>query len=322
MAAGTINQIHGSGERSQVKILLSGIARSGTSWAAHVLGRAPDTHLVQEPDSRASDILGRVIMQRLSEYPALRPADRPRWYPTVWDLAFAGGWPWSQVEPARAAGRQLVKVPPTIRDYLVIGLAGSLARVRRPPQNVVVKSVHAMMTLEWLADRYGPRVVIMRRNPLNVVSSWMEHDFTVPNPPSYEDPVVLERYITPLGLALPGPNASRLTQTAWHVGLWTVALKTAADQNPDWIVESHDAFCVEPAASFHLLFKKLGLTWTSAAEEYLDEADRPGYNGVRAVRVTKDQPDQWRRRLGRSEADEIRAVLADFPLGEWAVPHD
>ena len=62
--------------------------------------------IVYEPDGHNSDVLGAVAAARLGEYPVLEAGDSSYWYRLIWDLAFAGGWPWDKVESARAAGRR------------------------------------------------------------------------------------------------------------------------------------------------------------------------------------------------------------------------
>ena len=176
-----------------MKVLVAGTARCGSTWAANVLGRAADTRIVYEPDGHNSDILGAVAASRLGEYPILEEGTPSYWYRLIWDLAFAGGWPWDKVELARAAGRRLVHIPPRVRDYLVAGLAEGTRTVRSRPRHVVVKSVNSIFSLDWIAERYAPRVVILRRNPLNIVSSWlvlgMWTEHAIGN-----DPLIRERY--------------------------------------------------------------------------------------------------------------------------------
>ena len=157
-------------------VLIAGTPRCGSTWLANVLGRTTDARTVYEPDGPFSDILGALVATRLGPFPVLRPEDESRWYQVVWDLAFSGGWPWDRVEAARSAGRQMVKIPPSVRDAVVAGLAMGTARVRRRPDHVIIKSVNSAFALEWITARYAPRVVVLRRNPLNVISSWLVLD--------------------------------------------------------------------------------------------------------------------------------------------------
>ena len=313
-----------------MKVLVAGTARCGSTWAANVLGRAADTRIVYEPDGHNSDILGAVAASRLGEYPILEEGTPSYWYRLIWDLAFAGGWPWDKVELARAAGRRLVHIPPRVRDYLVAGLAEGTRTVRSRPRHVVVKSVNSIFSLDWIAERYAPRVVILRRNPLNIVSSWlvlgMWTEHAIGN-----DPLIRERYWSSLGLNVPNGTSSPVRIAAWNVGLLTRALKAAADDHPEWIVASHDELCVDPVEKFQALTEQVGLTWSTEMEHYLLQSDDPGFtvhhgtshvhpNAVTATAEgsrREQQATQFARRLTPAQTSEALAVLNAFDLGDW-----
>src|SRR5205807_4766333 len=179
-----------------VRVLVAGTARSGSTWVANVLGHAAGTRHVYEPDGPQSDVLGAMAATRLGEFPVLRPDARSFWYRLVWDVGFAGGWPWDRVEGARAVGRTMVKVPPVMRDAMVISLAEAVHLVRRPPRHVVVKSVNSVFSLDWIVKRYAPTVVVLRRDPLNVVSSWVVLNMGTERRLS-DNPRVHEAYVQP-----------------------------------------------------------------------------------------------------------------------------
>ena len=92
-----------------MRILLTGTARCGSTWAANVLGRADGAKAVFEPDGPASDVLGAMVAARLGSHPALMPTQRSFWYRQLWDLAFVGGWPMARAEGVRAAGRRVIR---------------------------------------------------------------------------------------------------------------------------------------------------------------------------------------------------------------------
>ena len=138
------------------------------------------------------------------------------------------------------------------------------------------------------------------------------------DPPLESYASIQQRYLEPLGLPEPPPASDYMAKTAWQVGLLTTALKLEADAHPDWFVETHDIYCTDPKRYFGDLLNRLGLEWTDAVDQYLSDADQPGYNGVFPVRVTRDQPDAWRKRLSDDQADVVREILAGFPLGDWA----
>ncbi len=313
-----------------MRVLLTGTARCGSTWAANVLGRVDGGQTVFEPDGPASDVLGAMVAARLGSHPALLPDQRSFWYRQLWDLAFVGGWPMARAEGVRAAGRRVSRMPRTLRDGLVATLAMGTSRVRKRPRNVIVKSVNSTFSLDWIERRYAPTMVIMRRNPLNIVSSCtvlgLYTKRNIGDLPAVHSSVVAE-----LGMTTPAEDASAITRAAWNVGLLTTALKQAADRHPDWVIASHDDLCLDPLPKFEALVRRLGLRWTSAMEEYVTQSDDPNFTvfgGSQRVHPNaatsttgssrrSESTTQFARRLTPAQVAEARAVLAEFPLGDW-----
>ena len=313
-----------------MRIVVAGTARCGSTWAANVLGRAQNVRVVFEPDGPASDVLGAMNAQRLGGHVAIDEGERNFRFRVMWDLAFVGGWPMARRENVRAAGRRLVHMPPTMRDGLVMGLALATSRARSAPENVIVKTVNAAFALDWIADRYQPKVLVMRRNLLNIVSSCVvlglyTHRYIG------DLPRVRQRFVVPLGLGRPPDDASAVERAAWNVGLLTLALKRATDRHPDWIVVSHDELCRDPVAQFASVASGLGLSWSSEMEEYITRSDDPSFTvfggsqrvhpnaGTATTEGSRrlQQSTQYLRRMSGDEREQALAVLARFPLGDW-----
>jgi hypothetical protein len=178
-------------------------------------------------------------------------------------------------------------------------------------------------------------VVILRRNPINVVSSWVVLNMWTEHTIG-EHPLVRERYLRPLGLTPPNGQSSSVSVAAWNVGLLTRALRDAAERHPDWIVASHDDLCVDPVPRFKSLAQRIGLHWTPAMEDYLRKTDDPAFavhhgtprthpNAVTATTAASrraEQATQYRRRLSREQVTEAQSVLNGFDLGDWGAPED
>jgi hypothetical protein len=321
--------------QSSMRILIAGTHRCGSTWVANVLGSSPGIHNVFEPDSPYTDILGTVVRHRLGEYPALQPDEPSSWYEMVWDLAFAGGWPWSRSPSARRLGRGLSRSPAAFRDHGVAMLARALSAVEpQRRRNVIVKSANCGFSLEWIARRYRPRVVVQRRNPLNVVSSWMALNIEAD---PLDDPAVRQHWLTPFGLTPRTNFTSQVAGIAWTVGVLTLALKTTAERHPDWVVVSHDDLARDPYEGFTALFAQLGLPWTPRVKAYLEAADDPSFVVTGAnpkshpneqtaapggVSRRIQQASQYSRRLTPTQVAEARSVLDDLPLGAWGAPKE
>ena len=141
------------------------------------------------------------------------------------------------------------------------------------PQGVVVKSIYAQFAVEWLLRNYRPKVIVIQRHPLNVISSWLElgvHGFDL-----LSRPIMRERFLERLGIPPPARGASQTQLTATWVGLLSTALAEHVERHPEWLLVTHEELCEEPEASIYGVCTRLGLTWTDDVARFLAELEPP-----------------------------------------------
>ena len=300
------------------RALVVGVARSGTSWLGMALSRARDVRYYHEPDFIGADRdRGAPRTDGFGAYPLIEPGEDDNPFTPVWDMVFAGTFPFSvggERSPLRAAARAALRLPRWMRQPMTRRVAKISVRMPHRPRYTVVKTIHSAFSLDWLAGRYSPRVIAIQRHPLNVVSSWRQLHIAMFDLATR--PAIRERYLEPLGIRSPTTDASELTRIAWHVGLLTHVIGDAVVRHPRWHLVTHEDLCAQPESAFRGIFEHLGLEWGPAVETFLDANNRPG-EGLRPVRVTAEQPDRWRQRLSDAEVDEIHAVLGQFPRRGW-----
>lgn len=312
------------------RVLVAGIPRSGTTWVGRGLGLAEGSAYLHEPDNDLGHPFAMRAKRALGRFPLLAPDEAAPGYERLWREAFEGGRGGVRVRRLRnRAARAIGRTVPRTELQAALASPGS----RRPARvtamsllavpasagggrDVVAKSVHAPLALEWIDRRWRPAMVIVLRSPLNVLASLLELGLPDRDRRLDEREDVREQLVRPLGLRLPPPGASDVARAAWQVALLTVAVEDAASRNPDWIVAAHEDLCVDPRASFRELCDRTGLRWSEAVEAYVDESNRPG-TGFSTNRVSSAQPERWRQRLTVDQVDEIRAVLKGFPLARW-----
>jgi hypothetical protein len=181
-------------------------------------------------------------------------------------------------------------------------------------QRVLVKSVHAPLALEWLADEFEFDVLVLLRHPGNVLASWLALNLNEQFVRLEENPAVRSRFLNPWGVAAPGPDP--LERMIFSIGVLSTALEAVASRNPRWHIRTHEQLCSDPHQEFKKLYADLGLSWSEAVDGFLVGNDRPG-KGFITQRVAAELPDNWKRRLTSDQVDVMQRVLSQFPLKTW-----
>ncbi len=310
-----------AGEAGAHRLVLVGVARSGTSWLGHALGRAQGVRFYYEPDNVDADPAAVASAGRrgFGPYPIIDNDQDAGQFAPLWDLVFSGRLPFALRERRRLRPAAMIalRLPRSVRDPLVRGAASLSARRPGRAGSIVVKTIYATFSLEWLVARYKPRVIAMQRNPLNVVSSWRE--LRIPLFDLATRPIIRSRYIEPLGIEPPGPDASDVAQIAWHVGLLTHVIAQSLENHPEWHFVTHEDLCEDPITTIRSICDQVGLTWTDDIDRFLNENNRRG-EGLAPVRIATEEPTRWRERLSTQEIGDIEKVLQAFPTRGWIRP--
>jgi hypothetical protein len=308
------------------------LPRSGTTWVATILAQTENAVLVREPDNHLSIPFALRAKRPLpgGYYTALSAAQEAPVYESLWRQAFGEcGSSHTRVERIRrrlagrlfeSAGEEAISMFFRSGGFATrLRAAEVLAVPERPERQsdaVIVKSVYSALAVEWIAARFEAQVLIVLRDLLNLVSSWVALDWL--GPPGVDelagsDPA-LQRTLGRLHGVPPLPaDGSPVARLAWFLALLTLSLEATAQAHPEWHVVLHEDLCARPADHFRALAARLGLSWSAATEAVLAATDRPG-SGFAIERVASSLPDAWRSRLTRGQVAEIAAVLAPFPL--------
>ncbi len=211
------------------RVLIAGLARSGSTWVGEVFGTVPDCRYIHEPDHPVLHPLSQPALDDVGWYPALLPGQGSVLFEGLWDIAFKGGWP--ENRPVRWAKGGARRLPRTLRRG---GIQALQALVRRRPQHpiVVVKTVRSQLCLDWLDQRYRPIVVLVLAHPLNTLSSWLEIGGSGRRLSIYPP---LQTAMA--AIAIPPPDESEpergTARTAWAVCALTTLLLEAQAAHPD-----------------------------------------------------------------------------------------
>jgi hypothetical protein len=283
-----------------------------------------DASYVHEPDHERYVIAAMHAKRRHGLFPVLSPGDRARGYRRLWERAFrdqvkARSLPyrmaarlfWTASEPEFEAALAYPRPRPSLRLRAAGFLGSRRSRDGEEKPLVIVKSAHAALSVEWIAQEMGPTVIVVARHPLNTLASWIELGIRECTIELETYPRVRERLLTPQGIDPPAPNASPLTRAAWNLGLLARCLQASAERHPEWHVVSHESLVVDPLSGYRTLCDVLGLGWNTSIEEFLVKSDRPGA-AFETNRVAAQMTDRWRRVFSHAQAQEVTRVLRQF----------
>ncbi|MGI8520805.1 MAG: hypothetical protein ACR2MC_09430 [Actinomycetota bacterium] len=198
---------------------------------------------------------------------------------------------------------------------MTLRIAAALAK---PPamstehQRLVIKSVHAPLAAEWLGAQTSATIIVVVRDPLNVISSWLDLGYEVCQ--LARNPDVFETFGDVLNLREPPETASRLTLITWEVALMMPALRLGLMRHPQWVEVSHEELCLNLPGGFEGLFQRLAIPWSVAVDQSLREFNRRGNNPSETYRIARELPGRWRKTLSDHQLAEVGEVLAGFPL--------
>ena len=286
-----------------MRILVGGLARSGTTWFARALAAAPGVQYIHEPDTRGNDPFAYIGTRGIRFQEPFEPGTHVPNYELMWDVAFAGGWPRNL--PARVARRAVMhpRLPDAVARTASTALARLVRRRRPPTEHQLVKSVRVVMTIEWLADRYQPKVIVVWRNPLNMLSSYRERKEA-----GATGTAVHRRYSeTPAWPAPTDPDGNVIWTICARLGL----LLETTKRHPEWLVIRHEHTASDPFVRFKHIFHQLSLPWSSGVDAFLNASNRPG-TGWETNRVASREPTRWKERLSAEQIHISGEVLRRF----------
>jgi hypothetical protein len=306
-------------------IVIVGLPRSGTTWTLRALGSAMGTGKLLEPDNEDKSPAAIHAKLKVGRYPVLEPGDQAPAYQRLWEWILDGGHEdWRSrlarrmLEPGGSARIHEGQVGP------ITWLAGNVARDPRPSQassggdrpRVIAKSIHAQLSVEWLASLFDIDVVLLLRHPANVLASWMEVNLKDARNSTLEvRPEIRARYLEPWGVPQPGPDP--IERMSWRIGLLIAVLEEARTRHPEWHLRTHEELCSDPSAEFQRLYAELDLPWGEQTDQFLEDHNTPG-TGFVVKRVASELSDSWQHRLDDEQVATLRRVLAWFPITRWS----
>jgi hypothetical protein len=211
----------------------------------------------------------------------------------------------------------------TLRDF------ARAQRVRRRRPRPLMKDPIALLSAEWLAQRFDMEVVVLIRHPAAFASSlkrlgW-RHSFAT----FLDDdraPEVIRPYENEIRAQAREPG-DLLAQAALLWRLLYNAVSSYRERHEDWVFLRHEDVSLEPSASFERLYERLGLELTGAARAEIERASASGnpseLSTPHAVELDSAASlGRWRAELTAEEVETLKERTQDvwprfYAENEW-----
>jgi hypothetical protein len=196
----------------------------------------------------------------------------------------------------------------------LVAVSGARLSGARP----LVKDPIALLSAEWLAERFGMDVVVLIRHPAAFAASlkrlgW-KHSFET----FIVDgrvPEVLRTYEDEIRQQAREPGEI-LAQAAL---LWRIlyrAVEGYRERHPDWIYLRHEDASADPRGTFEQLYARLGLELTESARETIErssDSDNPAdLRSPHSVELASAASlGRWREQLEPGEVELLRERTSD-----------
>jgi hypothetical protein len=283
-------------------ILVTGMARSGTTWVGRMLCAGGEAAYLDEPfNLEFAPGAVRVAAEHWYEYvcnenEGLFLSDLTRWlrfrYPVLRELVRC---------------RNRVGVRRSLRLWRTFGVS----RGRR----ALVKEPNAVFSAEWFARRLGSDVVITVRHPAAVAASWKRLGWSFGFESLLAQPLLMRDHLRPyareLEASLDGTDVVHRAALLWRIVYSVVA--DYRSQFPDFLIIRHEDLSQDPLREYERLYASLGLRFTADAAAAV-AASSSSTNPKRAANPYETRLDSaanldaWRTRLTNDELRRVRAL--------------
>jgi len=302
-------------------LLVTGAHRTGTTWVGKMLAQAPSLAYVHEPFNPTNT----------SSF--LEPPEN-YWFPYVTGH--------TEDEYVSFVERILHLRYPIVRSVLgAESLGAAWYAVRRALQfgrhrlhgrSVLLKDPLAVLSSEWIAERFDARVVVLVRHPAAFADSLRRKGWRHPFGDFLEQPALMEDHFDPYRKEIKRFAREERDLIDQSGLLWTLiysVVETYQSRHSDWVVLRHEDIARDPVSHFESLYDELGLDFTSAIRSTVEQHSQAS-NPVHADQFDQIQRDsravveQWKGRLSNAEVTRLQSLtrpLADqyYDPEEWQI---
>lgn len=300
--AGTTNKVR--------RVLVTGSHRSGSTWVGKVLSQADELGYMHEPFNPI--------------YPNVPSAPIDKWFLYIsahnheaYHEYFSKILEWKYQALPRLRG-----IGNVFQAKMWLKYAALFARNRRQAKVPLMKDPIAFFSAPWLHKEFDMQVVSLVRHPAAFVYSLKRKDWHFPFKHLLEQEELMQDWLSEFTAEIEdfASNKKDIVEQAslfWCI-LYSTQLKFQ-ERFTDWSFLKHEDLSRDPLKGFETLFGRLGLAYTSAIKEYVEQSSstkNPGGTTGNEEQMKRDSAANikyWKAKM----SDEEIARVKDLTQSVW-----
>lgn len=295
-------------------LLITGLHRSGTTWAGRMLclsGEAGYIHEPFNPTRRPSWTGGRIPYW--FQYVC---SDNEDEFAPILEDVLGFGYP---LAANLRDPRTYKRLGTLVREYP--HAVESRFRHLRP----LLKDPMALFSAPWLAQRFDARVVVMIRHPAAFAGSIKRLNWQFKFKSWLAQDLLLRDWLHPYRQRMYEYSTQDVDIIDQAILMYEVMLSVIGryrDTHPTWTFVRHEDLAESPVDGFRDLHDRLGLTWSAEVERGVARYSNPSNSPEPAPwrhgtvkRNSREATSTWRHRLTEGEIDRIRTGVSNAAAG-------
>lgn len=301
-------------------IIIFGLPRSGTTWLAKTLEKAPGIQYLVEPDNEGTTFLGYYYKRGLERFPYFRKGENPESYLKLFERALFGDYisksssrnNWlfkSNLISLNLVKRRLAKKQKNRRlilnwDFLLKKDIEFSDQKRR-----LVKTVHGLLNIPFLLNHLEFIPLIILRHPAACIHSHLKLGISDADQDVYKNEKIRKDFLTPF-LEKMEEIKTPLGQMGMQFGIFHFIVSKFVQQYHYKII-FHEEICENPVNEFQKLYQFLELKWEKEVKDFINNNNKRG-DRFEIKRIASEQKDNWKRLWTKEELREIEKGYSIF----------
>lgn len=177
-------------------------------------------------------------------------------------------------------------------------------------RSVLLKDPLALLSAEWVAERFDLEVLVLIRHPAGFAGSLKKKEWTFPFEDLLAQDRLMEEHLSPFAEEIEAFANTEQDVVDQAALLWTVLYTVVSayqDQHPEWTFLRHEDVARQPIETFRALYEQFGLDFTGSVRAEIEAHSKSsGEGGDELRRKSRSVIRNWEQRLSTSEINRVR----------------